>query len=234
MRRKGCLTILIVFFLILFLKKTVILSLFFHPFDMHYDSKKEIIDEGLNLWTYKSVSDTVVIKDSLRDLSFVVKEAYLYTASRTTEGYFQFFLPWTDIYTYDNLYFFGLTFRKNQFEEILDHNRLNGIWFCLGDSVNDKTHRMEQFWDNNETDFSYYGARIVPPVSDTIYLTICGFSDLFLTKKDFRNMDINKIEAKQNQSKHVKVPLGHFIFVKQDSVISSSLVKEKREFLIGL
>lgn len=191
------------------------------PYDVHCDSIAQIMVAERNVWYYKPLSDSLILKDSVRNIRFHVKEACAYDARMVDEIYFKAFLPWVKLYDTDDFKLFGIWFDHMGIRDKWD--KVYGIWYNIGDDSVDQIFGGPTGWDNPEANFTYCGKRIKLPLPDTLYFSVWGRNDVYVDRHTYLSLsDENQMSVIRKGSNSTKRKLGEIIFVKTDSFITTN------------
>lgn len=117
-------------FILLGLYKCTMPMFLLLPSDIHCDSISQIISTERAIWYYKPLCDTLILKDSLRDIRFHVRQACAYELRGVDQIYFRYYLPWIRFYETDNIKIFGVWFDYMALRDKYD--TLMGIYYDLG------------------------------------------------------------------------------------------------------
>src|ERR1035437_7504154 len=98
------------------------------PVSIFCNSKEEIIAAERSLWIYKPVCDSLIIKDSARNLKLHIQSVYAYDPRYFEEGYLWLFSPWAKLTNSSDIKYFTVCF---------DYINLHDIWdFSTGIVMN--------------------------------------------------------------------------------------------------
>lgn len=197
---------------------------FVSPYGTFHYAMKDVMKKSNNIWMYTPLVDTLVIKDSLRNLRFKVQKAYAYDARSINYIYLHYFLPWARLSDYDKLKLFDVAFDYLDIFNIL--SKVRGVWFSINDvSMSYKIHHRVGIEDEEKT-HSIYGTSILYPLPDTLYFTVWGYSNAYIDKRTFRSLPKKeRMDFIGRCSDEKEILLGEITFVKSDSII-----KENQEY----
>lgn len=208
-----------VFILLGFYKCTVPIFLL-PPYDIHCDSISQIISTERNIWYYKPLCDTLILKDSLRDIRFHVRQACAYDIRGVSQIYFRYYLPWIRFYETNQIKIFGVWFDYMALRDKYDV--VYGIYYDLGQKNVDQIFAGPCGWDDAERGISYYGKRLGIPLPDTIYFSVYGNPHIYVDKPKYRILSHDDKQAVIHKGFDLwneRRILGQLIFVKTDSVV---------------
>lgn len=185
------------------------------------NSKEEAIAAERSVWIYKPVCDTLIIKDSIRNLKFHIQSVYAYDSRLLTEFYLWLFLPWAELNNFGDVKYFTVCFDYINLHDKWDPSM--GIVMNISDSATTKTWNRisyEEYRDDSIIGQSYYESIKSVPLPDTLYLTVWGQKDLFVPSSIFKNLP-DSIKSKAYSAKYDKgqIKLGQIALVKSDSII---------------
>ena len=206
--------------ILLGLYKCTIPVFLLRPYDIHCDSISQIISTERDIWYYKPLCDTLILKDSLRDIRFHVRQACAYELRGVDQIYFRYYLPWIRFYETDNIKIFGVWFDYLALRDKYDV--VNGIYYDLGRENVDNIFAGPCGWDDTERGVSYYGRRLGAPLPDTIYFSVYGNPHIYVDKPTYRTLSRDKQWEAIHRSRKLENErriLGQLIFVKSDSLI---------------
>lgn len=209
-----------ILFLVIGLYKCKLPTFVLPSYDLHCDSISQIISTERNIWYYKPLCDTLVLKDSLRDIRFHVRQACAYDIRGVDEIYFRYYLPWIRLYETEQTKMFGVWFDYLALRDKYD--KVTGIYYDLGRENVDNIFAGPEGWDDAERGISYYGRRLGTPLPDTIYFSVYGNPYIYIDRPTRRALPREKrLEAidKGLDFRKERRMLGQLIFVKSDSVI---------------
>ena len=203
------------------------------PYDIHCDSISQIISTERDIWYYKPLCDTLILKDSLRDIRFHVRQACAYELRGVDQIYFRYYLPWIRFYEIDNTKIFGIWFDHMALRNKYD--RITGIYYDLGRENVDNIFAGPCGWDDVERGISYYGRRLGTPLPDTIYFSVYGNPYLYVEKSTRQALPEDKRWELYKKSRELESEwriLGQLIFVKSDSLIFDNTRRYDRDKLL--
>lgn len=219
LKRNVILGIIVSILLVVVYRCTIPLP--FKPYSIFCNTKEEIIAAERSVWIYKPICDSLVIKDSVRDLHFHIKHIYAYDPKRFEKAYLWLFLPWVKLSNTGNVKYFTICFDYMNLEDKWDFR--NCIVLNIRDSaMTEKWDRWtyDGVWDDSIAGKSYYETKEMSPLPDTLYLTIWGQKDLFLPYSVYKNLPSSE-QSKMFSSKYEngQVKIGQIAIIKVDSVI---------------
>lgn len=207
-------------FILLGLYKCTVPIFLLPPYDIHCDSISQIINTERNIWYYKPLCDTLILKDSLRDIRFHVRQACAYDIRGVSQIYFRYYLPWIRFYETDKTKMFGVWFDYLALRDKYD--KYLGIYYDLGRENVDNIFAGPCGWDDAERGISYYGRRLGTPLPDTIYFSVYGNPYIYVDNPTYHILSEEKqweVIGRGVDLKSERRILGQLIFVKTDSVI---------------
>lgn len=189
------------------------------PYDIHGSSINQILSTERSVWYYKPLMDTLIIKDSLRDIRFYVKEACAYDNRWASSIFFEYYLPWINLYEDNERKLFGIWF---DYMDLYNKYSKSLRFTYELDSASNRLFSGGTALDNKKKKYSYYGGNINYPLPDTIRFVVTGNPHLYMERSTFRalsdkeQMDI--IEKSMTFENERKV-MGVITFIKGDSII---------------
>lgn len=220
MRNKIIIKVIIsVIVAVVIYKCTITLPL--KPYSVFCNSKEDILEGGRSLWVYKPLSDSLVIKDRVRNLRFHIKYIYAYDPKLFDEAYFWLFLPWVKLNNTGNVKYFTVCFDYINIKDKWDFR--TGIVINIRDSATTKVwnrHTYDGGWDDSIAGKSYYETKKIA-LSDTLYLTVWGQKDLFLPYSVYKNLpESERLKTFSSKYENGQVKIGQLTIVKSDSIIN--------------